>query len=62
MKNLLLFATGGLLSCCIIAAQNSTADRVRVVPSEAANRVDISIDGGPFTSYIWPSRLAKPVL
>jgi len=24
--------------------------------------VDISIDGQPFTSYIWPTKLAKPVL
>jgi len=37
-------------------------DRILVVPDEAAKRVDISIDGQPFTSYIWPSKLTKPVL
>jgi hypothetical protein len=35
---------------------------VRVVPNEASRRVDIIIDGQPFTSYIWPETLMKPVL
>lgn len=35
---------------------------VRVIPNEAARRVDIIIDGRPFTSYIWPEVLMKPVL
>ena len=30
--------------------------------NEPARRVDISIDGQPFTSYIWPATLKKPVL
>ena len=30
--------------------------------NEAAKRVDVTIDGKPFTSYIWPSTLKKPVL
>jgi hypothetical protein len=29
---------------------------------EANRRVDITIDGQPFTSYIWPTTLKKPVL
>ena len=29
---------------------------------EAARRVDVRIDGQPFTSYIWPESLTKPVL
>src|SRR5580693_1693 len=37
-------------------------DRVSVVVNEQARRVDISIDGKPFTSYIWPTTLKKPVL
>src|SRR5271169_5408711 len=41
----------------------STArDRVSVVVNEEARRVDIAIDGKPFTSYIWPTSLKKPVL
>ncbi len=35
---------------------------VQVVPNEAQRRVDITIDGHPFTSYIWPTTLKKPVL
>jgi len=35
---------------------------VQVVPDEANRRVDITIDGKPFTSYIWPASLKKPVL
>src|SRR5207253_11235568 len=31
-------------------------------PNESARRVDIAIGGAPFTSYIWPERLRKPVL
>jgi methane monooxygenase PmoA-like len=35
---------------------------VTVTPNEGARRVDVSIGGKPFTSYIWPERLKKPVL
>ena len=35
---------------------------VQVTPDPANRRVDITIDGKPFTSYIWPVTLAKPVL
>jgi hypothetical protein len=35
---------------------------VQVAANEAAKRVDITIDGKPFTSYIWPDTLKKPVL
>ncbi|HEY1768051.1 MAG TPA: PmoA family protein [Terracidiphilus sp.] len=35
---------------------------VQVTPDEANRRVDITIDGKPFTSYIWPGTLKKPVL
>jgi methane monooxygenase PmoA-like len=48
--------------CCVAARQNSSAERIRIVPNETERRVDVVIDGQPFTSYIWPERLAKPVL
>jgi hypothetical protein len=38
------------------------AKGVQVVADEAHQRVDITIDGTPFTSYVWPSTLKKPVL
>ena len=44
------------------AQQNASTVRVRVVPDEGQRRVDVFIDGKPFTTYIWPEKLAKPVL
>ena len=35
---------------------------VQLVVNEAAHRVDVLIDGQPFTSYIWPDSVKKPVL
>ena len=38
------------------------APRIQVVANEAARRVDVTIDGKPFTSYIYPPTLKKPSL
>ncbi len=35
---------------------------VRVVKNEASRRVDVFVDGQPFTSYVWPEKLKVPVL
>ena len=35
---------------------------VQVTPHEGDRRVDITVDGAPFTSYIWPTNQKKPVL
>src|SRR5688500_15729407 len=35
---------------------------VELTVDEKARRVDVTVDGKPFTSYIWPERLKKPVL
>jgi hypothetical protein len=35
---------------------------VQIVPDEGSRRVDVFVDGKPFTSYIWPDRLKVPVL
>jgi hypothetical protein len=43
-------------------ALSRQAARVQVTPNEGAKRVDITIDGKPFTSYIWPAAQKKPVL
>jgi Methane oxygenase PmoA len=47
---------------CAAAMQNASGDRIRVTPDESNRRVDITIDGKPFTAYIWPTTLDKPVL
>jgi hypothetical protein len=38
------------------------APEVKVVARESDRRVDITIGGKPFTSYIWPVTVKKPVL
>ena len=55
-----------LLLGCLLAAGTlqgmASTKGVQVVADEAHQRVDITIDGKPFTSYIWPDTLKKPVL
>ena len=55
------YATAALLivHLAVTAAQ---AQHVQVVPNEAGRRVDVIVDGKPFTSYIWPTTLKKPTL
>ena len=53
----------GLLSGGMLIANSAFAQAgVQVKADEAQRRVDITIDGKPFTSYIWPENLAKPAL
>jgi hypothetical protein len=41
---------------------NRDAQSVALRVDEQARRVDVTVGGAPFTSYIWPERLRKPVL
>ena len=50
------------LITAFLSAKPHPSDRISIAVAEPNRRVDISIDGQPFTSYIWPERLAKPVL
>ena len=43
-------------------AQAKVKQRFVVTEDKAAKRVDITVDGKPFTSYIYPDELKKPVL
>jgi hypothetical protein len=55
----------GVGACFVFAASAfgaATGNRVEVIANEAARRVDITIDGKPFTTYMWPTSLKKPVL
>ncbi|HEX7158125.1 MAG TPA: DUF6807 family protein, partial [Edaphobacter sp.] len=56
MHKLLLVCGLGLV---VMAAANA---EVKVTPHEDQQRVDVTIDGKPFTSHVWPSTLKKPVL
>ncbi len=44
------------------AAHSPEEKGMQVRANEAARRVDITYDGAPFTSYVWPTSLKKPVL
>jgi Methane oxygenase PmoA len=55
-----ILAAGSMLAASALVAH--AAKGVQVVANEAQRRVDITIDGQPFTSYIWPTNLKKPVL
>lgn len=51
----------------VILAHAARADepalpRVDLAEHAAQRRVDVSVDGRPFTAYVWPERLMKPVL
>ena len=43
-------------------AQGAAGGRIEIVAHEDQKRVDVTVDGKPFTSYIWPTTLKKPVL
>jgi Family of unknown function (DUF6807) len=45
-----------------VSSATDPAPQVQVVAREADRRVDITIGGKPFTSYIWPTTIKKPVL
>jgi len=46
----------------MLAATAAAQPRVAVVADEAHRKVDVTVDGKPFTAYIWPTTLKKPVL
>jgi hypothetical protein len=58
---------GTMHACCNAGAPDAAppvaqAQQVQVTVREADRRVDVSIDGRPFTSYLYPASLQKPVL
>jgi hypothetical protein len=46
----------------LAGAQAAGPNRVEVVPHEDLHRVDVTVDGKPFTCYIYPTTLKKPTL
>jgi Family of unknown function (DUF6807) len=59
MLGLLVLAGGANV---LSAAEANGKTGVQLVVKEADRRVDVLVDGKPFTSYIWPTTLKKPVL
>lgn len=60
--------SGSLTALLVLAlplsakAQSASPATVELVHNDAAARVDVVVDGRPFTSYIYPPDLKKPVL
>lgn len=52
----------GLSTLCFATNNKVGANAVQVLPDPANRKVDIIINGQPFTSYIYPTTLKKPVL
>jgi hypothetical protein len=46
----------------LAGAQTSSSNLVQVTARESERRVDVTVGGMPFTSYIYPTSLKKPVL
>ncbi len=45
------------------ASRSGASDAgLRLIPNESEHRVDVLVNGEPFTSYIWPDSVKKPVL
>lgn len=51
-----------LASAPLAVSAQDPAPQVQVTARESDRRVDVSIGGKPFTSYIWPETIKKPVL
>ena len=61
MSGTVLLALGGLFSVCI-DSEAIAQTRFTVQADTAQQRVNIQVDGQPFTSYIYPNSVKKPVL
>jgi hypothetical protein len=57
-----LTAVAGCAHAPATMSASNDPNYVSVVPHEADRRVDILVGGEPFTSYIWPTTIKKPVL
>jgi hypothetical protein len=57
-----LIGAGLVLIVSAVSVRGARPAGVEVVRHDADRRVDILVDGKPFTSYIWPTTLKKPVL
>lgn len=60
--NRALAAIAALAAIPMMAIVTAQAPRVEVKADAAGRRVDITVDGKPFTSYIYPTTLKKPTL
>jgi hypothetical protein len=62
MRSSIRLASTLVLGLLLVTGGVAQTPRIQVVANDAARRVDIVIDGKPFTSYIYPTILKKPTL
>jgi hypothetical protein len=62
MRRGLLLTMAGAIGFALTGALFADGQAVAVTAHEPDRRVDITIGGQPFTSYIWPTTIKKPVL
>ena len=55
-------AAASILCVSLLTVGGAQTARIQVVPDEAGRRVDVIVDGKPFTSYIYPATQKKPSL
>src|SRR5256885_16604158 len=58
----LVLVAVGVVARPLANLANVSSLAVTVTPNESSRRVDVAVGGQPFTSYVWPERLRKPVL
>lgn len=51
-----------LACCCISLSVSAQTKKVNIIQSKTEKKVDVMVDGKPFTSFIYPDNLEKPVL
>ncbi len=62
MRKVVLMVAGFALAAVGVPMAAQTDTGVRVSSNPAKQRVDVTIDGAPFTSYLWGTAQKKPVL
>ena len=60
MRRGLLLTMAGAIGLALTGALYADGQAVTVTAHESDRRVDITIGGQPFTSYIWPDQVKKP--
>ena len=62
LKIIAVALAGSALAVLLPAGQMRSPASVTVTAKEAERRVDVAVGNKPFTAYIWPETLKKPVL
>src|SRR5215475_10668470 len=59
LAGLMIAVMTGLI---VNAGTSATKEQVQLIQNDKEHRVDVLVDGQPFTAYIYPTTLKKPVL